>query len=862
MSSSSSFRPSHVVDADPSLMQKLNKIAAENARKMIAQNFQDPSSLDDIAVLDMQLEKQLAIIEGQLNSAVQGKLDSLKRAVDLMDESVSKLNKINAGITNIDEKISKTNTQISNFQYLKKAHNARDNLLKVINQVNFFAEVPTKVEALKQQLYDNPGSLKEVYLESVKLESLRATLMKEMDSARRHRRRSTIGSGLHEYDPDSSVRRKVEDHLKHVPELVALLQQQIQTNIHNMFDLADTRPEDLVATFEIIEMQQEYNQRRNQAIAAKQEEALQNGEPNTDGEIMVYPNVISDVQTRIKQLLDMMVEDEFGNWQRYEEEGESVGLTNQSPANGLRIVGTRLLQRMEECRNIVMLCLPPHYDLLFIFVESLEKRLIPALLMTCGGERLEKMIVSDILDMISWLEYLSSSVENFGFPERESLKKVASLREELMFEYKERIKKQVHTWFENIRNREKEITQNIKDETLMTSMPEDMFNIIHAQVAVAREKLPLEYVHEVAIACMQVLQDMQRLEMQDLTTKAMSGGMDPETLCAMVNDNENMYEKCKEFSDSVTRILAERETEQKILVDIADEVAYQYSKIATQAVETLGHCIVEVLDEEVYQKLFSVDWEEQTGPEIIPVVGATLDDYGSDLQRWLQYYHYSKLMRFLLTQVVDRYVMSIRRKVDGVFVFRNEVRVSNAIVQDHKVLLEYFENHLETLKHGGLRPVGQSSSAPVSKTSTYNLLPAGANAQTADPTPALLLQEMESIHQLSVVISCRTLNNAESCARALFRKYGIDGMKVVQACFLCNPQLNKADKAVICDNVRKLFDQGELANGSNQKVPYASRPLEEYVSFDAGLDATVQNHQDAVQKAKANSGFSAFFRRR
>eukprot|EP01039_Chlorochromonas_danica_P019966 gene19966-24272_t len=192
--------------------------------------------------------------------------------------------------------------------------------------------------------------------------------------------------------------------------------------------------------------------------------------------------------------------------------------------------------------------------------------------MACGGERLEKMLVSDILDMISWLEYLSSSVENFGFPERESLKKVASLREELMFEYKERIKKQVHTWFENIRNREKEITQNIKDETLMTSMPEDMFNIIHAQVAVAREKLPLEYVHEVAIACMQVLQDMQRLEMQDLTTKAMAGGMDPETLCAMVNDNENMYEKCKEFSDSVTRILAERETEQKILVDIADEV--------------------------------------------------------------------------------------------------------------------------------------------------------------------------------------------------------------------------------------------------------------------------------------------------
>lgn len=848
------FRPGGA-QLEPSLMQKLNKLATENARKMIAQNFQDPSSLDDIAVLDMQLEKQHTIIEGQLNSAVQGKLDSLKRAVDLMDESVSKLNKINSGITSIDEKIARTNTQISNFQYLKKAHNARDNLLKVINQVNFFAEVPAKVEALKKQLYDNPGTLKEVYLESVKLESLRATLMKEMESARRTRRRSTIGGGLHEYDPDSSVRRKVENHLKHVPELVELVQQQIYVNINTMFDIADQRPEDLVATFEIIEMQQEYNQRRNQAIAAKQAESVLAGDPVTE-EIVVHSNIISDIQTRIKQLLDLIVEEEFSNWQRYEEEGESVGLTKQSPSTGLRIVGTRLLQRMEECRNIVMLCLPPHYDILFIFVESLEKRLVPALKSTCSGNRLEKMNVSDILDMISWLEYVSSSIENFGFPDRESLKKFSDLREELTFEYKERIKKQVHIWFENIRKREKEITQNIKDETLMTSMPEDMFNIIHAQVAVAREKLPLEYVHEVAIACMQVLQDMQRLEMEELITKSKSGGLDPETLCAMVNDNENMYEKCKEFSDSVSRILADRETEQKILVDIADEVAYQYSKIATEAVDTLGHCIMDVLDEEVYQKVFSLDWEDQTH-EILPVIGATIDDYGSDLQRWLQYYHYSKLMRFLLGQVVDRYVMSIRRKVDSVFVFRNEVRVSNVIVQDHKVLLEYFEKHLESLKHGGLRPATQSSSAPVSNAS-YSPSKSG-NAGSEDPTAALLLQEMESIHQLSVVISCRTLNNAESCARALFRKYGIDGMKVVQACFLCNPQLSKADKSIICENVKKLFEQGELVNGA--RVPYSTKAREEYAHFDAGLDATVQSQQETLQKTKT-SGFSAFFARR
>lgn len=862
-------------------MLQLNKIAAERARTMVAQNFQDPSSLDDLAVLDMQLEKQLAAIDGQLNSAVQGKLDSLKRAVDLMDESVSKLTKISTNITNIDEKIARTNTQISNFQYLKKAHNARDNLMKVINQVNFFAEVPTKVAALQQQLEDNPGSLKEVFLESVKLDSLRASLIKEMDFAHRNRRKSVTAMSA-EYD-DTNTQQKVLDHLKHVPALVSLVQRSIYANILTMFDLADSRPEDLVATFEVIEMQQEYNNRRNQAIAMRQT-------THSTGEIQVHPSVINDIQTRMKQLLDNMVEDEFGNWQQYEEESAQHGLKPQSAANGLRIVGSRLLQRMEECQNTVLPCIPRHYDMLYLFVESLEKRLVPALRDLCSGEKLQRLNVSDILDMISWFEYLSSSIVNFGFPDRPSLAKYASMREDLLFEYKERIKKQVHTWFDNIKARELEITQHVKDGTLMTSQPEDMFNIIHAQVAVAREKLPLDYVHEVAIACLQVLQAMQRQEVESLTSKFHSREIDPETLCALVNDNENMYEKCREFSDSVTRILKDREEEQKILVDIAEEVAYQYSRIATTAVETLGRCILDVLDEEVFaQKLFALEWEE-TGSslhsnhsyhnsnnhasanpsELMSTITATLDDYCTDLSRWLSYYHYSKLMRFLLSLVVARYVMSIRRKVDanGSFVFRNEMRASNVIVQDHKVLREYFEKHLEVLRHGGLRPAAPSASnttangaaGTTSKGTTAATTTAGATAtgENADAaTLELLIQDMEPIHQLSVVISCSKLANAEACARAFFRKYGLDGMKVIQACFLCNPQLSKADKLVVCENVQKLFDAGI------EMHKYVTKCSEYYAGYDVGIDAIVLSKaaQEAVNKPKTG-GFGGFFARR
>jgi len=72
-----------------------------------------------------------------------------------------------------------------------------------------------------------------------------------------------------------------------------------------------------------------------------------------------------------------------------------------------------------------------------------------------------------------------------------------------MLEYKERIKNQVIEWFDNIKKQPMEINKSTNGR-LVTPNPEDMYNIIHAQLEVAREKLPLEYTKEVAIACLQV----------------------------------------------------------------------------------------------------------------------------------------------------------------------------------------------------------------------------------------------------------------------------------------------------------------------------------------------------------------------
>ena len=77
------------------------------------------------------------------------------------------------------------------------------------------------------------------------------------------------------------------------------------------------------------------------------------------------------------------------------------------------------------------------------------------------------------------------------------------MKNDLLLEYKDRIKKQVNVWFENIKNQKIEI-QKASDDTLVTSNPEDMFNIIHAQLEVAREKVIITYIFLCMYECMYI----------------------------------------------------------------------------------------------------------------------------------------------------------------------------------------------------------------------------------------------------------------------------------------------------------------------------------------------------------------------
>ena len=67
-----------------SLMEKLNQEATLKARGLVSSKYSTPSDMDEISDHIAQLQRDLTLAESQLNIAVNGKLDALKKAADIM----------------------------------------------------------------------------------------------------------------------------------------------------------------------------------------------------------------------------------------------------------------------------------------------------------------------------------------------------------------------------------------------------------------------------------------------------------------------------------------------------------------------------------------------------------------------------------------------------------------------------------------------------------------------------------------------------------------------------------------------------------------------------------------------------------
>jgi len=734
-----------------SSLPELNEAAKKLAREYLAAKFMDLSSLDDIGRMRVIAQKELILADAQLNRALNNKLDALKRGIDISADSNEKLRSIASKLTQTDARIATTNTDVSHYRNLRRLHYARDNLAKVRAQVEFFARVPERVLQLQQQLEKSPESLKLIFLESIRLEALADGLY---ESTKQQTNITNISSpdtstskiegygGYGDYasrsgsrmsiakTSDAHVLHTLNEQLRVVPELSKQVISVLWSNIARLFEVAIQAPANLVETFEVIEMYDEYMDRREKQVGAPGAGAgtgtgtgTGTRAPNKDFSVRLK----GDAKWRLEKYMFEKVESSFALFTEIngddDDSDDSSGdgrddaartRAGEERAHAKRAAqvkdtlgaANQLLQTLTIFKNEVSPCIPPAYGALELFVETLEKKIEPAI-ETLVGPNIALFDVSELLVLVDWLEYFVAQFRVFGCVDRKICEKFNTLSTDLMHEYLHRIKKQVLGWFDNIKkeqlNEGDERFRQTREGFLVTSAPEDMFNILHLQIAVAKDKLPREHLQDVVNACIQVLREVQR-GMYDSIVKGWSE-MSCEELAAAVNDNQRLQEKCEEFSLEVEEMVPQ-ENFRLMLLAMLEDVSSEYINLAVTAVRFLAKLILLDLEKPVLNVLFTKKW--QSGNERLGAVTVTtLDDYYQDVVKWLPPYFFAKFCKEMLSLVVTSFASALAKRQkekdlerhmpgSSSFIFTTDnLTVAKTLMADQQELEKFFNKYID-----------------------------------------------------------------------------------------------------------------------------------------------------------------------
>lgn len=171
--------------------------------------------------------------------------------------------------------------------------------------------------------------------------------------------------------------------------------------------------------------------------------------------------------------------------------------------------------------------------------------------------------------------------------------------------------------------------------------------------------------------------------------------------------------------------------------------------------------------------------------------------------------------------VVTYYAMSLRKRVQGNFVFGSEIVAAKVIFSDKEVIEGFFEDYFEEIGIAILQDSDKESKSSFSS--------AGQSKLT---------EEMSALGSLASVIGARSANGIERDLKVLFVRWKGDGLKVAQAAFLANPSLNKTDRTNNIETAKKVFDS----------MGISGRLLEEFAGYDAAMTAAEKSAATKANK--------------
>ncbi|KAG7343804.1 exocyst complex component Sec6 [Nitzschia inconspicua] len=690
--------------------------------------IEGPSKMDkEIAKLRGGTARQLALVNSRLNDGVAasgGEVQELVNAVNSTKDDLGRLRELSTYISNTGD-VQSTRSQtfmLTRYPKLKKAINARRNLARCFRELDFYSQIPLTCDRLREELHSAEwtevewSSLREVSREHVELEiflvEAEAGMKKRIDeeaaenakgqtpgSMQDHRRASINGGGSsgnryqrhNSFIPKGGITNYEEvdnflhEHVKNVWELGDEIRMRIMSGIGSAFELAMNNPAGLVALIEAVEV---YETANEEYKTVHGEEAGSNQNLRfTDMRASALKQMYQDFELRG---LEVFREVHEVAQERGADENEDAA---NEYFNSILRACNGLTSEISFVQNQMSPCFPEYWALEMLWSTCVAHVCSKQILDQIGGKeghRLPDLTVTQLLDLVAWIETFRSTIEE-SFPnigEHISKKTYFDKRPDLLQEdnrqvdmdvakdslawannmlwevhdlakdeFLFRTKEQTDEWFDNVYEADHTKSQT-SEGRLITSLSEDVYSVAGVQLRTIQERLTRR--SEALVQAVGVIFK----NLYDKQIKYRNNFLhDFETCCAAANDFIRMSEQCEEM---IADLMAECNLSQEASEQLEEQSSVLlglYSGDAVFAAQKVHVYIFEPIEEAISEELFSEEWlNELTGNELALTLVKTLEDFMGDLEEFVDELMVGKTLDALVTATIIFYLKCLFKK--------------------------------------------------------------------------------------------------------------------------------------------------------------------------------------------------------
>ena len=482
--------------------------AKERARAAILGEVKDGAlSLAAIDALARRYETQRRDAEGRCRVALETKRQSAFLGVRALEDTARVSKDMDAKFEAVRSGSSRARAALEAFprSELEDARVAMGNLESLLAQMDFYAAIPSRCAALRAQLEERPRDVVVVYKRTMELELWRSSLQRHVRQATDRARaadglkRSTSDYGLEELGRLAAA-------LAHRFAAVAGL-------VHDVFEFAlaplgddvlasaADDPARVVAAARVVELHETLQRQRLRRDALADAEARGEDAADALDRLRHSPTGAPARAGAVARLYD-------GFRKRaataFAEAQMSLADRGHGATAALLGAGTRLILDTQACVDHLAPLLPPSWRCARVCRSALEAHVERQLGQLWSPARARDLEVEELFQVSEWLETYNAILSEIdpvaddgdGGDGDDDARAAAPLRPRgpakafatagafLMGEYLDRIAKQVESWFVTIRARKAEPRADPAGR-LVTTRPEDMFQVITMQVGVA-----------------------------------------------------------------------------------------------------------------------------------------------------------------------------------------------------------------------------------------------------------------------------------------------------------------------------------------------------------------------------------------